>query len=65
VEKIKEAFNEYRFTPEMIAAFGKTNRFFPITYMRDYNVVRLIAEATGEKFDEAGLQAMIEAEKAK
>jgi phosphonate transport system substrate-binding protein len=64
VEKIKEAFDEYRFTPEMIAAFGNTTRFFPISYMRDYSVVRLIAEATGEKFDEAGLQAMIEAEKA-
>jgi phosphonate transport system substrate-binding protein len=49
----------------MIAAFGETNRFYPITYMRDYNVVRLIAEATGERFDDAGLQKMIEAEKPK
>jgi phosphonate transport system substrate-binding protein len=65
VKKIKEAFTEYRFTPEMIAAFGDTTRFFPITYMRDYSVVRLIAEATGERFDEAGLQKMIEAEKPK
>jgi phosphonate transport system substrate-binding protein len=65
IKKIREAFNEYRFTPEMIAAFGKTTRFFPITYMRDYSVVRLIAEATGERFDDAGLQAMIEAEKPK
>jgi phosphonate transport system substrate-binding protein len=65
VEKIKEAFTEYQFTPEMIAAFGNTTRFFPITYMRDYSVVRLIAEATGERFDEEGLQKMIEAEKPK
>jgi phosphonate transport system substrate-binding protein len=65
VKKIKEAFNEYKFTPAMIAAFGKTTRFFPITYMRDYSVVRLIAGSAGEKFDEAGLQNMIKAEKPK
>jgi len=62
-EKIKEAFSEYRFTPEMTAAFGGTTRFFPITYLRDYNVVRLIAESAGETFDEAGLQKLIESEK--
>jgi hypothetical protein len=33
--------------------------------MRDYSVVRLIAEATGERFDDEGLQKMIEAEKPK
>jgi phosphonate transport system substrate-binding protein len=63
VEKIKEAFDEYRFTPEMTAAFGDTTRFFPVTYMRDYSVVRLIAESAGEKFDEEGLQKMIDSEK--
>jgi phosphonate transport system substrate-binding protein len=62
--KITEAFNEYEFTPEMTAAFGDTDRFFPITYMRDYSVVRLIAESAGEKFDEEGLQKMIETDKA-
>ncbi|MDR3289224.1 MAG: phosphate/phosphite/phosphonate ABC transporter substrate-binding protein [Peptococcaceae bacterium] len=60
--KIKEAFNDYKFTPEMTAAFGGTDRFFPVTYMRDYSVVRLIAESAGEKFDEAGLQKMIASE---
>jgi phosphonate transport system substrate-binding protein len=62
--KIREAFNEYEFTPEMTAAFSNTDRFFPITYMRDYSVVRLMAESVGEKFDEAGLQKMIETDKA-
>jgi phosphonate transport system substrate-binding protein len=62
VAKIKEAFDEYRFTPEMTAAFGNTTRFSPVTYIRDYSVVRLIAESAGEQFDEAGLQKMIESE---
>jgi phosphonate transport system substrate-binding protein len=65
VKKIREAFDEYRFTPEMIAAFENTTRFFPITYMRDYSVVRLFAESAGERFDDEGLQKMIEAEKPK
>jgi phosphonate transport system substrate-binding protein len=64
VAKIKEAFNEYEFTAEMTAAFTGTDRFFPVTYLRDYNVVRLIAESAGEKFDEAGLQKLIDSDKA-
>ncbi|MDR3254284.1 MAG: phosphate/phosphite/phosphonate ABC transporter substrate-binding protein [Synergistaceae bacterium] len=63
VKKIKEAFFEYRFTPPMIKAFGGMDRFSPITYLRDEKVARLIASAGGEKFDEAGLQAMASAEK--
>ncbi|MDR3331487.1 MAG: phosphate/phosphite/phosphonate ABC transporter substrate-binding protein [Synergistaceae bacterium] len=62
VKKIKEAFFEYRFTPPMIKAFGGMDRFFPITYLRDEKVARLVAIAGGEKFDEAGLKAMAEAE---
>jgi phosphonate transport system substrate-binding protein len=64
-KKITEAFTEYRFTPDMVTAFGNTTRFYPITYARDYSVVRLIAETTGESFNEEGLQKMIEAEKPK
>ncbi|MDR3231466.1 MAG: phosphate/phosphite/phosphonate ABC transporter substrate-binding protein [Synergistaceae bacterium] len=62
VGKIKEAFFEYRFTPSMIKTFGGMDRFSPITYLRDEKVARLIAGAGGEKFDEAGLKVMAEAE---
>jgi phosphonate transport system substrate-binding protein len=63
VKKIQEAFFEYRFTPIMIKAFGGADRFFPITYLKDEKVIRLIASAGGEKFDEEGLQKMAAVEK--
>lgn len=63
VKKIKEAFFEYRFTPEMIETFGGADRFFPITYKQDHELIRIIASASGEKFDEKGLQDMAAAEK--
>ncbi|MDR3210656.1 MAG: phosphate/phosphite/phosphonate ABC transporter substrate-binding protein [Planctomycetota bacterium] len=59
--KIREAFYEYRFTPEMIKIFD-TDRFSPITYARDYKITRIIAESAGEKFDEEGLQKMFESD---
>ncbi|MDR3213701.1 MAG: phosphate/phosphite/phosphonate ABC transporter substrate-binding protein [Azoarcus sp.] len=62
-QKIRAAFFEYRFTPKMINAFGKTDRFSPATYIRDYKLARMIAVAGGEKFDEMGLKAMAESEK--
>lgn len=63
VKKIKEAFFEYRFTPEMQKTFGGADRFFPVTYKQDYEIIRIIASATGEKFDEKGLQDMAASEK--
>lgn len=62
VKKIKEAFFEYRFPPEMQKTFGGADRFFPVTFKQDYELVRIIAETTGESFDEAGLAKMREAE---
>lgn len=62
VAKIKEAFFEYRYTPAMIETFGGADRFFPVTFKQDYELIRIIANATGETFDEAGLAKMREAE---
>ena len=62
VKKIKEAFFEYRFTPEMQKTFGGADRFFPVTFKQDYELIRIIADASGETFDEAGLTKMAEAE---
>jgi phosphonate transport system substrate-binding protein len=61
--KIREAFAEYRFTPEMIKAFGGMDRFYPVTYLRAYAVSRLIADFAGEKFNEAGLRKLAESER--
>ena len=62
VKKIKEAFVEYRFTPEMQKTFGGADRFFPVTYQQDYELIRVIANASGEKFDADNLKKMQEAE---
>lgn len=50
VKKIKKAFDEFRFTEEMKKQFGGADRFYPITYKRDWEVVREIAEATGAPY---------------
>ena len=48
--KIKKAFEEYRFTPEMQKQFAGADRFFPITYKKDWGLIREIAEASGETY---------------
>lgn len=57
-KKIIEAFNEYRYTPEMQKTFDGADRFFPITYQKDFSVIRTIAEANGETFNRDSLAAM-------
>lgn len=67
VAKIREAFIEYRFPPEMQKTFGGADRFFAVTYEKDWAIIRDIAEANGETFNQAGLEkvAQKEAESAK
>ena len=39
-----QCFYDYRFPPEMQKAFDGADRFFPITYKKDWAVVREVAE---------------------
>ena len=48
-----KCFYDYRFPAEMQKAFGGADRFFPITYQKDWAVVRQVAEGSGEKFNQA------------
>ncbi|MBM3733778.1 MAG: phosphate/phosphite/phosphonate ABC transporter substrate-binding protein [Acidimicrobiia bacterium] len=48
--KLKKAFADYRFTPEMVKTFGGADRFFPITYKKEWAMIRDIAEANGETY---------------
>ncbi len=48
--KIKKAFVDFRFPPEMQKQFGGADRFFPITYKKEWGLIREIAEATGETY---------------
>lgn len=65
VKKIVDAFYSYRFTPSMQETFGKADRFYPVTYEKDWKVIRDIAASTGTSYNQAGLKKMAEKEAAK
>lgn len=50
-DKLVKCFYDYRFTPEMQKAFDGADRFFPITYQKDWDIVRKVAAGSGEKFN--------------
>ena len=52
-QKMVKCFYDYRFTPEMQKAFDNADRFFPITFQKDWEVVRKVAEGSGEAFNRA------------
>ena len=51
-----KCFYDYRFPPEMKKAFDGADRFFPITYLKDWAIVRKVAEGSGEKFNTAAYE---------
>lgn len=63
-EKVREAFLSYRFPIEMQETFDGADRFYPITYQEDWQVIRDIAHATGTAYTERGLQQLAEREAA-
>ena len=50
-DKLLQCFMDYRFSPEMSKALDNNTRFYPATYLKDYAIVREVAEAGGEKFN--------------
>jgi phosphonate transport system substrate-binding protein len=48
---LTKCFYDVRFPEEMKKTFGGADRFFPITYQKDWEVVRKIAEGTGTPFN--------------
>ena len=52
-KQLTKCFYDYRFTPEMVKTFGGADRFFPITYQKDWAVVSKVAEETGTPFNRA------------
>lgn len=65
VKKIQSAFNTFRFPKKMSETFGGADRFFPISYKTDWQVIRDIAHATGVAYTKTGLQKLAEKEAAK
>ena len=54
--KLTKCFYDFRFPAEMQKTFGGADRFFPITYQKDWAVVRKIAEETGTPFNRAAYE---------
>jgi phosphonate transport system substrate-binding protein len=55
--KLKECFFSFRFSPEMVKEFNGDDRFFPITYQKDWAVVRDVAEKSGTPYNKAAYEA--------
>lgn len=53
-----KCFFAYRFPPEMQKIFEGADRFFPITYQKEWAVVRKVAEGSGERFNSRTLEAL-------
>ena len=62
-KKIRECVYQYHYSPEMVKAFQGADRWWPIEYKRDWEVIRKVAGAMGEAFDRKALDK--EQEKAK
>ncbi len=55
--KLKECFYSFRFTAEMQKEFNGDDRFLPITYAKDWAVVRDVAEKSGTPYNKAAYDA--------
>jgi phosphonate transport system substrate-binding protein len=66
-KKLVKCFYDYRFTPEMVKAFDGADRFFPVNFQKDWEVVRQVSAGTGEAFNRSAYekQTAKEAEAAK
>jgi phosphonate transport system substrate-binding protein len=52
-KKVTDCFYAFRFTPEMQKEFNGDDRFYPITYLETWKVVREIAEGSGTPYNKA------------
>ena len=52
-DQMLKCFYDYRFPAEMQKAFAGADRFFPVTFAKDWAVVRQVSEAGGQKFDKS------------
>lgn len=59
-----KCFYDYRFTPDMQKAFDGADRFYPVTYLKDWEVVRKVAAGSGESFGAKAFEALTQREEA-
>lgn len=56
-KKLRECFFSFRFPAEMQKEFNGDDRFLPITYQKDWAVVREVAEKSGTPYNKAAYDA--------
>jgi phosphonate transport system substrate-binding protein len=56
-EKLKSCFMSFRFSPAMQKEFNGDDRFLPITYQKEWAVVRDVAERSGTPYNKAAYDA--------
>jgi phosphonate transport system substrate-binding protein len=61
-KKVLDCFYAYRFPPAMQKEFNGDDRFFPITYLKDWAVVRDVAEKTGTPYNKAAYDREVKRE---
>lgn len=61
-EKMLKCFYDYRYTDEMKTAFDGADRFYPVTYLKEWDVVRKVAAGSGESFGRAAFDALTKKE---
>ena len=64
VKTLTKCFYDFRFPPEMQKSFGGADRFFPITYQKDWAVVRKVSEESGTPFNRAAFDKQAASEEA-
>lgn len=57
-----KCFLDYRYPKEMQKTFGGADRFLPITYQKDWAIVRKVAEGSGERFTSKAFDALKQSE---
>ncbi len=50
-DRMLKCFFDYRFADSMSKSFDGADRFYPISYQKDWEIIRKIAEAGGEGFN--------------
>jgi len=55
-EKLKQCFYDFRFPPDMVKDFEGDDRFAPITYLKDWAIVRKVAEESGTPYNKAAYE---------
>ncbi len=63
-QRIRQCFLDYRFPEAMRRDLGGNDRFWPATYLRDWDPVRQVADAVGAPYTRANFDAEARAEEA-